>query len=358
MLPDLAELMAPVDAAQPCGPDLEYDPAFIELLEAARGKPEQQVGGAIIAAEEPDFSSVARDAAELLGRSKDLRLAAILAEASLRLEGLPALAVTLSFVQELLDAHWDDVHPLLDADDDDDPTMRINAMAPFTLSEREGDGPVLRALRLAPLTESRAFGRITLRDLAIVRGEAPAPEGFDLDRATVMAAFADTDAAHLETTVASVAEARSATKAIDALLTERTGPSAPDLTGLDRALYRISQLLDEYVDLPAEDADSDDGEESDEDDGADMDLLDGGAAPAARRASGAAPGAIASGADVVRTLDRLCEYYERNEPSSPVPLLLRRARRLVDADFTTIIRDMASDGYDQVVRIGGLEEEE
>lgn len=357
MLPDLAELLAPVDAAQPCGPDLEYDPAFIELLEAARGKPEQQVGGAIIAAEEPDYSSVAQDSVAILGRSKDLRVAAILAEASLRLEGLPALAVTLSFVQELLDTHWDDVHPLLDADDDDDPTMRINAMAPFTQSEREGDGPVLRALRLAPLTESRAFGRITLRDLSIVRGEAPAPEGFDLDRATVMAAFSDTDAAHIATTVASVAEARAAAKAIDALLTDRTGPSAPDLSGLDKALYRISQLLDEYAELPAEDADSD---AADEDDDAEMDMSDDTAALAssARRATAAGPGAIASGADVVRTLDRLCDYYERNEPSSPVPLLLRRARRLVDADFTTIIRDMASDGYDQVVRIGGLEEEE
>jgi type VI secretion system protein ImpA len=37
-------------------------------------------------------------------------------------------------------------------------------------------------------------------------------------------------------------------------------------------------------------------------------------------ASAALPGTITSREDVVRLLDRMCEYYERNEPSSPVPL--------------------------------------
>src|SRR5439155_26871758 len=46
-------------------------------------------------------------------------------------------------------------------------------------------------------------------------------------------------------------------------------------------------------------------------------------------ASAAAPGEIRSPQDVVAALDRICFYYDRNEPSSPVPLLLQCARRLV-----------------------------
>ncbi|MEM9048504.1 MAG: type VI secretion system protein TssA [Pseudomonadota bacterium] len=351
MLPDLAELLAPVDEASPCGADLEYDPAFIQLIEDAQGKPEQQVGDAVIPAEEPDYGAVAQDAAALLTRSKDLRLAAILAEAGLRLHGLPALATVLGFLEAALEAHWDSIHPLLDAEDDDDPTMRINAMAPFSYGEREGDGPVLRALRLAPLAESRMFGRITLRDLLIVKGDMPAPAGHTVDGATVMAAFADTDETEKADTFAAVAEARRALKVVDAVFSDRTGSQAPDLSGLDRLLYRLSQLLADYIAAPA-------GLDDDAAEGFPLDAEDMPAGLGAARPVSGAAGTIASGADVVRTLDRLCEYYERSEPSSPVPLLLRRARRLVDADFTTIIRDMASDGYDQVVRIGGLEEEE
>ena len=46
-------------------------------------------------------------------------------------------------------------------------------------------------------------------------------------------------------------------------------------------------------------------------------------------------------------------YYERHEPSSPVPLLLKRAKRLVAKDFMEILRDLAPDGVDQAERISG-----
>jgi len=55
----------------------------------------------------------------------------------------------------------------------------------------------------------------------------------------------------------------------------------------------------------------------------------------------------------VETLDRLCEYYQRNERSSPVPLLLKRARRLVNMDFMDILEDLAPAGLDQARMIQG-----
>ena len=50
-------------------------------------------------------------------------------------------------------------------------------------------------------------------------------------------------------------------------------------------------------------------------------------------------------------------YYKSHEPSSPIPLLLERAKRLVNADFLTIMQDMAPQGIDNVHLIGGIEDE-
>ena len=58
---------------------------------------------------------------------------------------------------------------------------------------------------------------------------------------------------------------------------------------------------------------------------------------------------------MIRMLDVLCEYYKQNEPSSPVPLLLQRARRLVSMDFEGIVRDIAPDALGQVKLIRGVD---
>jgi type VI secretion system protein ImpA len=64
-------------------------------------------------------------------------------------------------------------------------------------------------------------------------------------------------------------------------------------------------------------------------------------------------GEIGDRADVLRMLDKLITYYQRNEPSSPVPLLLERARRLVPKSFLEILEDLAPDGMAQLKVIKG-----
>ncbi|GIX12606.1 MAG: hypothetical protein KatS3mg118_0565 [Paracoccaceae bacterium] len=351
MLIDPARLTAPVDDASPCGDDLEYDPDFIALLDAAETRPEQQVGGAIIPAREPDWPKVARDALALLDRSKDLRIAAILAEAMLRIEGLPAFATVLGAVREWLDIWWDGLHPRLDPEDDDDPTMRVNAMAAFAAPET-----MLRALRAAPLTDSRALGRFSGRDLMIAAGEMSAPADSDPpDLARIEAAFEDTDADRRAALIAALDQAIDHVAAIDRIFSDRVGMLGPDLAPLDHALRKLAQLVAAHSRLsPGEARPAADGPAA----APGGDAAAPGPAPApAAAAAAAAPGEIRSREDVIRMLDRICDYYTQAEPSSPVPLLLRRARRLVNADFATIVRDMASDGYDQMARIAGIVEE-
>jgi type VI secretion system protein ImpA len=68
-------------------------------------------------------------------------------------------------------------------------------------------------------------------------------------------------------------------------------------------------------------------------------------------------GEIRSREDVVRAIDKICAYYARFEPTSPLPLLLERCRRLVTSSFLDIIRDLAPDSVSQVERLSGKKPE-
>jgi type VI secretion system protein ImpA len=57
-------------------------------------------------------------------------------------------------------------------------------------------------------------------------------------------------------------------------------------------------------------------------------------------------------------LEKISRYYERAEPSSPVPILMERARRLVHANFMELIEDLAPEGLTQVQAIRGKRDEE
>ncbi len=66
---------------------------------------------------------------------------------------------------------------------------------------------------------------------------------------------------------------------------------------------------------------------------------------------------ISGQADVIRRLDEICDYYERVEPSSPLPILLKRARRLVGKSFAEVLRDIAPGGLSELQTLSGSESE-
>jgi type VI secretion system protein ImpA len=77
---------------------------------------------------------------------------------------------------------------------------------------------------------------------------------------------------------------------------------------------------------------------------------DGSTAPADRRG-----GDIRSREDVVHALEKICQYYARNEPSSPLPLLLNRAKRLASKSFLEIVQDLTPDAVGQIQALGGVD---
>ncbi|MEO6362000.1 MAG: type VI secretion system ImpA family N-terminal domain-containing protein, partial [Caldimonas sp.] len=123
----LEALLSPISAEAPCGPDLEYDPAFQAMLDAGTGKPERQYGDKVYPAEPPDWSLVHDQAVQLAARTRDLRVAVWLARSGARLRGLGGAVDGLRLTLGLVDRYWEGVHPRLDASDNDDPTARVMA---------------------------------------------------------------------------------------------------------------------------------------------------------------------------------------------------------------------------------------
>ncbi|MNF78440.1 hypothetical protein D3C84_606250 [compost metagenome] len=61
--------------------------------------------------------------------------------------------------------------------------------------------------------------------------------------------------------------------------------------------------------------------------------------------------------DVIKLLDSICHYYQHQEPSSPVPFLIARVRRLASMTFIEIIADLAPDAVNELHRLGGRKAE-
>jgi type VI secretion system protein ImpA len=79
----------------------------------------------------------------------------------------------------------------------------------------------------------------------------------------------------------------------------------------------------------------------------------GAGGPEAPLAAGSPSGEIRTRGDVVRALERISAYYAKHEPSSPIPLLVERRKRLVTMGFLDIIRELAPDGVRQIETLSG-----
>jgi len=323
--PDLDTLLAPLGAEAPCGPDLEYDPAFQAMLEAAAGKPERQYGDKVYPAEPPDWLLVDEHASALARRTRDLRVAVWLTRSGARLRGLAGAVTGLRLVEGLLDRYWESVHPALDASDNNDPTARVTALAALA-----DPAAGLADLRAAGLTGQR--GALTVREIELALGSAEPLAGESVPSEDGVVQAVATSLAADPGLAESMQSAYEAAQALAGSLERRIEASqAPDLVPLKKVLQHVADAASRA--------------------GGDGAAAERGAAAGATASR--QPGTINSREDASRALERVCEWIERNEPSNPAPLLIRRAQRLMSKSFIDIIRDLAPEGVAEIEKLAG-----
>lgn len=338
---DAQRLLDSISPDAPCGDDLEYDAAFLELERAAQGQPERQMGDAVLPAAPPEWRQVRDLCVELFKRSKDLRIANYFLQSAIALQGLPGLVQGLQLIRQLLAQYWDDLHPKLDAEDDHDPTFRINALAGLNAE------PVIHLLWGMPLISSRAFGSINLRAALNAAGlQRFASESLSSDQ--LGAAFQDCEGEQLESCRTALNDAQGALLAIESEVNERVGSErGADLGAIKQLLRHAVQIVAEHAPQPGVASPVTAAGER----------VDVAMSTPPVDAPPRLAGEIGNRDDVLRSLDRILSYYARHEPSSPVPVLLSRAKSLVSADFATIVRNLIPDGFSQFEKLRGPEGE-
>jgi len=322
-------LIQPIAADRPCGEDLEDTP-LLASFDAFR-----VFGHSTPHDPAPEWSLVANRATEALCRSKDLRLLAYLGSAVLRTDGLPAFAETLTVASQWLETYWKETYPRID----EDAILRRNALNCFA-----DQMAILDGLRRMPLANNRQHGTFSLRDIEIASGLVPADGETPPDEARINAAFGAMSREDITKLQDSVARAQTAVTRIAAKMRDDGGrDAAPSFDPLSSQLAKIDRVLRTQLALRGDGPESNgNGEGGDAEQGGGPSIS----------------GVVRSRQDAIRALDAVSAFFRNNEPSSPVPLILDRAKRLVSKSFLEVLADIAPEALGQARSAGGLKDGE
>lgn len=318
-----------------CGPDLEYDNDYLELVKASQGRPESQFEPEV----PPDWNAVQKLAERLLQRSRDLRLALYLAQAHLHQHGLGLLAEDLHGVLALLHRCWPQLNPPLD---DGDPYPRFNA-----IDSMGPGGGLYQSLRNTLVAKAPMLGDVYLKDLEQI-AHAGVAQSVRFSRDQVLQYFsAQADQANTLRSVCT--QAGQAIAAIAQLAGSYTQlGQAPQLLEIQALLRALAKCLPPP--LRAEQ-----GATADETTASSQspDVLPSAAGLAHQAHANFA--AIQTRAHALMAIDAVCTYLDSTEPTNPAQLLLKRARRLIDKNFLELVKDLAPDALNEVARIMGVD---
>ena len=376
---DLTPWLEPLAGDNPSGESLRDDPAFLEVerlmtprkdvARDALNRPSREIEIPV------DWTEVLARCEALRARGRDLRLVVVAVRALANTDGLAGLATGLTLVARTIELHWDTLYPELrpTSTPAEGAMRRLNVLAGL----HAGASPV-GDLRTRAIVSVRGYDPVTGEDLeratldpAVVlqrfRGlsaetrakEIGKQEELILRVRTVLGALAKQAPDQLAAEVAGAKAALAATAAIEDALAARIGPG-PRLGDLTRFLELVAATLLRSETEPAAETAAEPETETEI-------ATETGAAPAGdgrALAEIAAPAArpvalaeIRTRQDVVRMLERIIEFYDRTEPSSPVPFLARRMVRMVPMDFLQLVEEMAPGGAKEFRTVAGISDD-
>ncbi|MEI9405345.1 type VI secretion system protein TssA [Mesorhizobium argentiipisi] len=377
---DLALWLNPLNGENPSGEDLRSDPAFHELerltepqlkvVYDGNGKPTSQSSPV-------DWAAVLEKAEELRSRGRDLRLLVIVARALANEEGLAGLAQGLTLIARTFDQHWDTMHPALraNAPPREAALRRINALLDLQ-NAQEG---LLTNLRGAVFFSPRQVGPISGRDLEqgalderVMLQEAASGLNAAEKAALVSAhnqllnrvragcaAQIDQTGEAMTSLLADARAAIAALDAVDAALNARIEGHGATVPELKKFLQRLLTTLERNSGAgatangaakPAPQAAAEPAMPARNGHGAETMA----SVASAVEASTGLPDRINSRDEVVKCLDLVVSFYDRTEPSSPIPHLARRVRRMVHMDFVELMEDLAPSGLKEFRLLAGV----
>ncbi len=352
-----AALLSPIPGSAPCGESLRYDDVYDRLREFQREEdanlPQDVWQREVKRAQWPDLYRLAVDV--LRNRTKDLQIAAWLAEALFHLHGVAGAIDGICLLRDLADLHWADIHPL---SEDGDPEWRA---APFVALDRR----LVVALRQLPLTrpstaDASPCSFEQYEETILMEGlsrrdpkqyERLAAEG-KMTRQRLLASASLTSVEVFAALAGDLVALMNEIVALEVRLEALMGSDAPGFGGTRGVLEQIVRVIREIGgmnDIPTEPS-------------AAADVVPdatgaGSATPAAGNSVAEFPnrpaGPIVSREDAYRRLTEAADYLLRTEPHSPVGYLIKRAVAWGRMDLSELLQELVASDQD-LFKIYGL----
>lgn len=339
----MANLLTPVSADTPTGPDLSFSPEFDQIAELRRfDDPTLDQGEWVRDIKTADWPGVARLCSELLStRTKDLRLAGWMTEAMSHTRGFAGMADGLDACAALCEFFWNHLHPQADGDAPaGEPGERFE--------QRIGNlswllAQVVEIAQTQPLivgkADGAAFGR---RIIASVRSRKPADADADQEpnEALIAQALTQTPAHALTGSLEGAQAALDALARLQAVVDAQLGLDGPNFSTARTALQDTQHMLKRFakerglLQTAAADADADAGTE------AEAVSQTGDALSAGSAFTGGAP---ATRAQALAQLRQVAEYFRRTEPHSPVAYLADKAAKWGEVPLHQWLRSVLKD---------------
>ena len=255
-------------------------------------------------------------------------------------QGWPVFADALVLIQRLLTERWESVHPGRNDSDAEDPFIgRINTLNPLAIAPpapaaqggfvaAADSWQVFERMMRAPVLKSDRLGTATLRDclspwagklrIALPPGVDQTPAYVDEFRIAAGESLTSSQQA-FETSL-------KAALSIQQAIERAPGVIKPSFDFLVQILRSASDILRGQVSIsePVAAVGSQPGPHA-------------GGRPGV---PGAPSGPITNRDEAKRRLAEVAEFFRRNEPSSPIPLLLERVVRLAGMNFLALLEEL------------------
>lgn len=342
--PPAHDWLTPVTPDAPCGADLEYDPEFVVLTASLLARMDAQYGDFVGVPEPVNWTDIDRDCRSLMLRSKDMRLAVIHARCRTRLAGAAGLADGLALLAVWLDAFAGVLHPQPEVDDDPDAALQIRTNALQALTDADGLLLDVREIVLARASATHLRVRDVERAFAFPRlADALAPE-------SVIRQIADLR--RRQPLLLTGFDAALATvQRIDDWCRRHLGAFAPDLSAL-AALLALIANTGERSDAPS-------APEPQEESAAPLPVTN--TEPVAEDCQPCSEPGVSERVAVplkpvpdrhaaLASVREARVWFEQHEPSSPIPLLLRRAELFCGKPYPETVKAIPPELIEQWAR--------
>lgn len=351
---DLSELLAPVPGEEPAGTSLRYDAVYPAIEEARREDdptlPQGDWERPLKRSDWPQVERLCTDA--LTQRSKDLQLAAWLAESWLHRRGLQGLSDGLALVVGLCTQYWDTVHPRIEDGDVDyrtAPFVWINENLAFavriTVPLAEDQSADDRKLTLADWEEALRVENLSRHDSDVA---ASAEKAKKITRNAFLTSVSLTPAGAFAELLGQIANCSEAVTALERMLDDRLGPDSPGLGRLRDTLESMRKAIREFGGEPKPKT------KRDEKRAFARPTAGSRAMPLVQKQEntmsdetpdpgqdGSAPsGPIRSREEAYRRLSEAADYLLRTEPHSPSPYLVMRAVTWGRMPLTDLLQEL------------------